>query len=205
MKSYSDTQTHIREAAKKEFHEKGFKEASLRSIAKNANVTTGALYGYYKSKEALFEDLVKEAADGLMVWYFKIHQAYMEKTAQEQKENMAEISDTYVPVMIAYIYQHLDAFRLILCCSAGTKYEQYLDRLIKIEEESCWEFLDALEKTGYKRPVELDDILIHIMSSAYFQAIYEMVAHNVPEDKAQAYMKALSKFQYAGWFGMLEL
>ena len=51
-------QIHI--AAKKEFLEKGFKTASLRNIVKMAGVTTGAFYGYYKSKEELFGALVDE-------------------------------------------------------------------------------------------------------------------------------------------------
>ena len=37
----------ILECSKKEFLEKGFKNASLRVIAKEAGVTTGAIYGYF--------------------------------------------------------------------------------------------------------------------------------------------------------------
>ena len=44
----------ILSAAKREFSEKGFQSASLRKIVKDAGVTTGAFYGYYKSKEELF-------------------------------------------------------------------------------------------------------------------------------------------------------
>lgn len=40
--------------------EKSFQTASLRSIMKAAGVTTGALYVYYDSKEALFDTLVEE-------------------------------------------------------------------------------------------------------------------------------------------------
>ena len=47
-------------AAMQEFLEKGFKSASLRNIVKTAGVTTGAFYGYYDSKEKLFEALVGE-------------------------------------------------------------------------------------------------------------------------------------------------
>ena len=45
----------IRSAAMQEFLKKGFKSASLRNIVKIAGVTTGAFYGYYDSKEDLFE------------------------------------------------------------------------------------------------------------------------------------------------------
>lgn len=55
----------IHEAAKKEFLEKGFKDASLRNIVKTVGVTTGAFNGYYKSKEELFEALVGHPAWGL--------------------------------------------------------------------------------------------------------------------------------------------
>ena len=50
----------IHHAARTEFLEKGFKSASLRNIVKTAGVTTGAFYGYYDSKEELFEALVEE-------------------------------------------------------------------------------------------------------------------------------------------------
>ena len=55
------TQERILEAARAEFLDKGFRTASLRTIVKTAGVTTGALYGYYDSKEALFDALVKES------------------------------------------------------------------------------------------------------------------------------------------------
>ena len=48
----------IHQAAKAEFLEKGYKDASLRNIVKSVGMTTGAFYGYYKSKEDLFEALV---------------------------------------------------------------------------------------------------------------------------------------------------
>ncbi|MBP3475533.1 MAG: helix-turn-helix transcriptional regulator [Lachnospiraceae bacterium] len=53
----------IHKAAKAEFMEKGFLAASLRNIVKTAGVTTRAFYGYYGSKEALFEAIVGETAE----------------------------------------------------------------------------------------------------------------------------------------------
>ena len=49
----------IEQAALGEFLDKGFLGASLRQIVKNAGVTTGAFYGYFSSKEALFNALVE--------------------------------------------------------------------------------------------------------------------------------------------------
>lgn len=46
-----DLRTAIIESAKQEFLEKGYKGASMRSIAKKSNMTVGNLYRYFKSKE----------------------------------------------------------------------------------------------------------------------------------------------------------
>ena len=54
-----DTLEKIQQAALDEFSEKGFLGASLRQIVKHAGVTTGAFYGYFSSKEALFASIVE--------------------------------------------------------------------------------------------------------------------------------------------------
>lgn len=46
-----DLRNAIIESAKQEFLEKGYKGASMRSIAKKSNMTVGNLYRYFKSKE----------------------------------------------------------------------------------------------------------------------------------------------------------
>ena len=54
----TETQMKILEVGKKEFLEKGFKDASLNKIVAEAGFMKGAFYGYYPDKAALFEDLV---------------------------------------------------------------------------------------------------------------------------------------------------
>ena len=49
-----DTQKNILDTARKHFLKDGLTGASLRSIVKDAGLTTGAFYKYYPTKEALF-------------------------------------------------------------------------------------------------------------------------------------------------------
>ena len=67
----------IHQAARAEFREKGFPSASLRSIVKSLGMTTGAFYGYYPSKEALYEAL---AEDVLGKPISKLTEPYLQKT-----------------------------------------------------------------------------------------------------------------------------
>ena len=52
-------------SAKQEFLEKGYQGASLRSICKNAGVTTGALYFFFQDKEDLFAAIVEPVLEKL--------------------------------------------------------------------------------------------------------------------------------------------
>lgn len=62
MKEEKETKERLLISAKKEFVEKGYLQASLRNICKNAGVTTGALYFFFQDKEDLFAAVVEEAA-----------------------------------------------------------------------------------------------------------------------------------------------
>lgn len=61
----------IQQAAIDEFLEKGFRGASLRQIVKHAGVTTGAFYGYFSSKEALFASIVEPHAQAIMAHFME--------------------------------------------------------------------------------------------------------------------------------------
>lgn len=51
--------------ARSEFYQRGYKAATLRSIASKAGITVGNLYRYYEGKEHLYEASVQEAYQAL--------------------------------------------------------------------------------------------------------------------------------------------
>ena len=74
----------ILEAGKREFFAKGFQKASMRAFAASIGVTTGAIYRYYASKEAIFQALVAEPAEALYEWYRDYSAGYSQNGLQEQ-------------------------------------------------------------------------------------------------------------------------
>lgn len=190
------------EAGKQEFLRRGFQGASMRNIAAAAGVTTGALYRYYTDKEAMMDALVKEAADTLENVYRDQQKRFAEKPLQNQLDGLPEISDGSAAWMMQYIYEHFDAFKLIICCAAGTKYEYYMDTLIDIESEAGRRLIDRMKEEGV--PVrDMDDTLIHILSSMLFNGIFETIRHDMPLEEAVSHMEALREFYSAGWFKIL--
>ena len=126
----------ILSAGKKEFLEKGFQGASMRSIASSLAVTTGAIYRYYTDKEAIFEALVEEPAKELANRYRESQQKFAELSLKEQLEGLPDVADHEYVWMVDYVYDHFDAFKLIACCSTGTKYEYYLEPFRKVITET---------------------------------------------------------------------
>ena len=190
------------EAGKREFLASGFQGASLRNIAASLGVTTGAIYRYYTDKEELFTALVEAPAAELEQRYRNIQKDFAKLPIENQLEELPEVSGSEHDWMMGFIYDNFDAFKLITCCSAGTGYEYYLDTLAEIETNSGRALLDRMEEAGL-HPRKMDDELIHIMSSALFNGVFETVRHDMPREKAFAYMEDLREFYSAGWFKLL--
>ena len=72
----NETEKRILETAKNEFLERGFQGTTMRRIAALSGVTTGALYGYFASKEDIFDSLVKEAYETVMDAYKQAHEEF---------------------------------------------------------------------------------------------------------------------------------
>ena len=104
-------------AAKAEFLEKGFPKASLRTIVKEAGVTTGALYGYYSSKEALFDALVEECYTHFLSAYRNALDDFDRLPIEQQPERMSTVSQACLEELLLYMFNHREAF---LLCSEGT-------------------------------------------------------------------------------------
>ena len=128
----SDTLEKIQQAALEEFSEKGFLGASLRQIVKNAGVTTGAFYGYFSSKEALFASLVEPHAAALMGRFMEAQTGFAELPEQEQPAHMGEASGDYVDWMVDYICEHREPVNLLLCRAEGTSYEHFVHNMVAV-------------------------------------------------------------------------
>lgn len=190
------------EAGKQEFLAKGFQGASLRNIAASLGVTTGAIYRYYSDKETLFDALVEEPACALVERYRETQQTFASLPLERQLSSITEIAGNGQMWMTQHIYDHFDAFKLISCCSAGTKYEHYIDTMIEIEVNASRVLIDRMTEAGL--PVHpIDDDLIHIVASAMFSGMFEPVRHDMPREKAAEYMNSLKEFYSAGWFKIL--
>lgn len=196
------TLTRIHQAAKAEFLEKGFRGASLRNIVKSVGMTTGAFYGYYKSKEELFEALVGEPHDYLIGRFKDAQREFAQLPHEQQPEVMGDISGLCMYDMLHYAYAHLEECKLILCCSEGTRFSGLIDEMVEIEVESTHTYLAVLNELGRPSP-QIDPKLEHILITGMFHTFFELVIHEMPLRDAENYVREMRAFYTAGWMKIM--
>ncbi len=192
----------IHTAAMQEFLEKGFQSASLRNIVKIAGVTTGAFYGYYDSKEALFEALVCEQYNYFMNRFRSAQQEFADLPPNEQPDHLSTTSGLCMHDMLIYAYEHLNEFKLILCHSEGTRFARLIDEMVEIETQGTHDYIAVLEQLGRPSP-PIDARLEHILITGMFNAFFELIIHEMPLDQAQRYLDEMRTFYTAGWMKIM--
>lgn len=204
MMDETTTLKNILESGKTEFLEKGFQSASLRKIVKNAGVTTGAFYGYFSSKEALFAALVEKHASAVLGRFMDTHDEFKQLSDEDQVENFGVISGECIEWIVDYIYKNFDAFKLIICCSEGTAYADFIHTMVEVEVEATYKFINILRSMGRDVP-DIDRQFCHIVSSGMLGGMFEIVVHDMPHDQAVKYVAQMRSFYTAGWAEMLGL
>ena len=58
----------VKKAIKEEFLEKGYKDASVRSIGARAGMTSAGLYRHFSDKEAMFDAMVEPLIENIKAW-----------------------------------------------------------------------------------------------------------------------------------------
>ncbi|MDO5142203.1 MAG: helix-turn-helix domain-containing protein [Eubacteriales bacterium] len=196
------TRAQILAAAKTEFAKEGFRAASLRSIVRSVGMTTGAFYGYYKSKEALFDALVGEQYAHLMDCYRKAHQDFAALPPAEQPKHMSDISGRCLEEMLHYAYANLEVFKLILLRSDGTRFSHMVDEMVALELQATHDYQAVLAQLGQPVPA-IDERLEHILITGMFNAYFELVIHEMPLQQALEYLRELRSFYTAGWLKIM--
>ena len=202
VESSSATLEKIQQAALTEFLDKGFLSASLRQIVKNAGVTTGAFYGYFSCKEALFASIVEPHAAALMGRFMEAQTSFAGRPEAEQPEHMGEDSESCLDWMVDYICQNREPVKLLLCRAEGTGYESFVNNMVEVEVEYTLRYMEVLRRLGRRVPT-LSRSLCHIIASGMFNGLFEVVIHDMPYEQALRDVKQLRAFYTAGWLELV--
>ncbi len=157
-----DTREAILRSGRQEFLANGFDKASLRTICRNAKVTTGAFYSYFSRKEELFSAIVEPMLKDYCLMYDSVIQSALADLRNCERNEMKAID---------FILAHRDEFRLLFDCSAGTKYEGFRDDLMNSLFMSTYQ--ECFDRyAGFSVDPNAVRVFVHMKFAQYMELIY---------------------------------
>jgi len=206
MNDKKQTKDRILTEAMKEFLVKGYEQASLRSICKKAECTTGAMYFFFKDKNDLFGALVKPQVDTIKKivedhYILEMQEIEQIRYVEGQFTNYNPESDVAVMFQVcSYIYENFDSFTLLLTKAVGSTYENFVDYLIEFSHKHYRKMADYLCQT--KGIPNISEHIIHWTAHMSIEMFTQLVEHNVPADEAKPLLIKMMNFMITGWFSM---
>ena len=183
-------------AARCEFMKYGYANASMRRIADTVGMSVSGLYKHFAGKEELFSALVEPACRGLVDLFSR------EAGSQEQVIEAGGVGSWETGrdarMAVGYIYDHLDAFRLVVCGSQGTKYEGFLHDLAVLEERTTLAFMELLKRQGVKLR-DFDEREFHLLVTTNINAVFQTVEHGLTREEALHYAETLDRVFSKAW------
>ena len=189
----SETHEIVLKAAKKEFLEKGFENASIRSIGEKAGMTSAALYRHAKSKEDLFCQLVDPFVNEFMNRCMKHKkQSY---NMIDNNNDLFNVNDNEIAIFIDLSDKYQEEMKLVFCRSAGTKYETFIHEFIEMQQNEMEKVL------AYMKNLTSNEL--HVFLSSYTAAILEPIIHNYTKEETKECLLKIQDFFTPGWMNIM--
>ncbi len=191
----------VNKAIKEEFLEKGYEDASIRSIGARAGMTSAGLYRHYADKEAMFNAMVEPLIDSIESWT----RSHRESKFSIISEGVPEddlFGETFIDLIREVILPRRDEFILLMSRSNGTKYENFIHDFVVSNQKEFLKAIRYLKEKGYPAK-ELDEEELHMLLSAYITACFEPIIHNYNDVKIEKYLNTVREFFMPGWLKIM--
>lgn len=189
-----EADSRITEAATKEFLEKGYNEASLRSIAAKAGITTGALFRRYSGKDELFCSLTQCIVDETEKAFDDLKPLYY---SAKDMDGMVRAMQAEAETTLHILFDHYDAAVLLLCKCEGSSASHFFDELTKRKIEESDAFFRNFPKS--------EDLhhAFEVLLTVQFDMYRQILKNGYTREQAEACMKILIEFMNGGWNGIM--
>lgn len=191
----------VNRAIKEEFLEKGFEDASIRSIGARAGMTSAGLYRHYADKEAMFNALVEPLIDSITTWtenHISKKNALLENEVQDEEL----FGETFVDMVKEVILPRRSEFILLMSRSGGTKYENFIHDYVEDNQKIFLQTIKYMKNNGYPAIV-LSEQELHLLLSAYLTACFEPIIHDYDDDTVIKSLNTVQEFFMPGWMKIM--
>ena len=196
-----ETKSKLLKSAKKEFLEKGFMGDSLRTIAANAGVTTGAMYRHFKDKDDFFCALVDQAIDVTIKTVSLADSAHHLDFGNPLSQEHFDVESKETNNFLNYIYDNFDIFTLLLTKASGSTHEHFQEEICELYTKNCEQTFNWMYKNKISTK-KIDKMTIHFIASTVINAFVEIITHKMSKKAAFQYIQNIEEYTR---FGMLHM
>lgn len=188
----------ILEAARLEFLEYGFSNASTRSIARKAGLTTGAVYQHFGNKQKLFSRLVDPFISLLKSHYESLLKTTYHESSVINAEQRMSNSNSITDTLIDDIYNHYDLFQLIISKSKGTPYENMLEKVAVFTVQTETHILGRIPVDNHFKNYsdDIDQDVLHAVARGYWSSFVDIILHDYGVIAAKNKIHQMNQFFY---------
>jgi len=197
-----DIQKVILEVAKTEFLEKGFKNASMRTIAKNAEVGLSNIYNYFINKD----EILKEVLKPVLQTFDKI---------LDEHNNPEYISidfftsnttqQIHVDMYVKFILKYREELKLLLFKSHGSSLENFKETYINRHTEIGLDYMRKMKEKYPQVNTHISNFFIHTISSWWLSIMGEIVSHDLSVEEINKFIAEYMKFGTGGWEKLMKI
>lgn len=188
-------------AAREEFMEYGYENASMRRIGQRAGMTAAGLYRHCRDKADLFSEIVLPSIQRIDDWL----DAHISRSVRSVESNDVDLwKDSEIDMMRDLVYPNMEEYRLLLTRAQGSPYENFLHDLTEKHQNQMLQFLPLLQERGFT-PRRIDPQELHLLLSAYTTALFEPVVHGYSQEDAFRCLETVEAFFLPGWKQVLGL
>lgn len=188
----------IIKAAMEVFLLHGFQAASIHDIAKRAEVTTGAIYTRYKSKDALFCSLVSnvllvmnESSEGLL----SLYEHAAETKNLEDVFSTIRLEEKY---FIDMIFDYYDECTLLFCHSQGSSIEQMLKDMKTKKIQGTCAFMEHIAGKA------INNNVVELIMNEGFSIYKHILQKGSTKKETIKLVESVNSFYEAGWVKFFE-
>lgn len=188
-------------SARREFLDKGFERASLKTICANAQVTTGALYKRYSGKEELFAAVVEETVADLNAVCEQKSVSDFRQVSDEALVKAWDMDEDYMMWWFRFLDERHDGFVLLVSCAENTRYANFQHDWVEKMTRSTYGYYREAFRRGLTK-VDIPEGEMHILLTAFWTTIYEPFIHGYDLHQLESHCKLVCKlFDWYRVFG----
>ncbi len=172
----------IIDTAEQMFYEKGFGQASMRSIADEVGISVSNLYLYYKNKEALFAGVVDH--------FYRFFVQGFDSFIDHRDEGEAHMDVEVIKALRKMITSNPKKFVILMDKSAGTRYEGIKKEII---QNILHHILSQLKSNS-----NYEEVVISIIADNFFNAVIEIAKQYQDEKWLERALHTLIQYHMKG-------